>query len=290
LTGSEAPAIDAELVARLIRAQFPHWSHLPIAPVLPGGWDNRTFRLGEAMLVRLPSAAVYAPQVEKEQRWLPILAPNLPFTIPQPVGRGEPGAGYRWPWSIYRWLPGETMESATTRDSTILARSIAEFLKALHAIPSQSGPPPGLHNFYRGGPLSHYDGEVRAALAKLGHRVDAPGLLSLWGRATASQWRAHPVWLHGDLSPGNVLIQNGKVSAIIDFGSCGVGDPACDLAIAWSGLERSARAAFRHSLPLDPDTWERGRGWALWKALITLAAGDPHRATPAARTLAELLA
>lgn len=285
-----ALAIDADLVVRLLRAQFPHWAELPVARVEPGGWDNRSFRLGDDKVVRLPSAAAYAPQVEKEQHWLSILAPALPIAIPQPLARGTPGEFYPWCWSIYNWLPGRTAEQLVLDDPVRLARSITCFLKALHAIEPAGGPPPGLHNLHRGAPLDRYDAEVREALSRLRNLVDGDRLLALWDAAAASRWEAEPVWLHGDLSPRNLLTWHGELIAVIDFGCCGVGDPACDLAIAWSDLGSRARGAFRSALPLDPQTWVRGRGWAVWKALVTLAHGQPALGEWARRTLAETLA
>jgi aminoglycoside phosphotransferase (APT) family kinase protein len=143
--------IDRALVARLIRAQFPQWAGLPITPVEPGGWDNRTFRLGSRLSVRLPSAAHYAEKVAVEQRWLPRLAPHLPLPIPAPVAQGQPGEGYPWPWSVYEWLEGESVDQAQGVDPVRLALDLAGFLNRLRAVPPMDGPQPGAHNFWRGG-------------------------------------------------------------------------------------------------------------------------------------------
>ena len=284
-----ASAIDADLVRRLLRAQFPRWADLPVEPIEPGGWDNRSFRLGSDKLVRLPSGPAYALQVEKEQHWLPILAPPLPVRIPRPLGLGRPGEGYSWSWSVYEWLPGEMAQAAAAEDPVRLACALAGFLRALHVIDGRAGPPPGPHNCHRGGPLAHYDAEVRDCLSRLGRQVEGDRLLALWEGAVSSRWQGPPLWVHGDLVPSNLLVSGGRLSAVIDFGCCGVGDPACDLAIAWSTFDPAGRAAFREKLPLDRDTWLRGRGWALWKALVTLAGGDPRRAAEAERTLAQVL-
>jgi len=285
-----APEIDSDLVARLVRVQFPQWAELPVTRIEPGGWDNRSFRLGDDMVVRLPSSAAYAPQAAKEQHWLPILAPQLPVAIPKPLALGEPAEGYPWHWSIYAWLPGDTADRAAADDPVRLARSIAGFLQALHAVEPTGGPTPGPHNFYRGGPLRHYEDEMREAVSWLGDRIDTPRLVALWEAAAATQWEREPVWVHGDISPGNLLIRDGALSAVIDFGSCGVGDPARDLAIAWTSLGPRGRAAFRDALPLDRGTWQRGRAWALWKVLITLAGPHPSHAAQAEHTLTEILA
>ncbi len=268
---SQAESIDAGLVRRLVRAQFPRWADLPVEPVAFGGWDNRSFRLGERMVVRLPSAEIYAPQVEKEQHWLPLLAPMLPVAIPVPLAMGRPGEGYAWPWSVYAWLEGDTADRGHVRDAGGFAVSLAGFMEALQRIEPTGGPPPGPHNFHRGGQLAVYDGEARGAIALLGNRIDAEAAIGAWDAALAAAWQGPPVWLHGDLSPGNLLVRGGTLKAVIDFGCCAVGDPACDLALAWTFFDADMRAAFRAALAPDRDSWRRGRGWALWKALIVSA-------------------
>ena len=286
---ADGPPIDERLARRLIDTQFPEWAGLPIAPVAVSGWDNRTFRLGEELSVRLPSAAGYALQVEKEQRWLPVLAPRLPLPIPEPVARGAPGEGYPHAWSVYRWLEGEPAGIAPVRDQRELATDLAGFLVALAAIDPDGGPAPGPHNFQRGGPLTVYEDETLAAIAALGGAVDGRAAWRVWDAAVAATWAGPPVWFHGDVAENNLLIRDGRLAAVIDFGTSGVGDPACDAVIAWTYLDPPGRAAFRAALGADDATWERGRGWALWKALITLA-GDGASAPGARRTLDALLA
>ena len=264
--------IDALLVRRLVATQFPEWKDLPVLPVSFSGWDNRTFHLGKEMLVRMPSGAEYALQVEKEQYWLPRLASLLPLPIPVPLAVGEPGDGYLWKWSIYRWLEGDTAASSHIDNLCDFATSLAQFLIALQRIDSTGGPPPGLHSFYRGGPLMIYDAEVRQAIAILKGKIDVDAATKVWETALATTWQNSPVWVHGDISAGNLLVQKGELSAVIDFGQLTVGDPACDLAIAWTFFKGKSREVFRKMLPLDDGTWDRGRGWTLWKALI-IAAG-----------------
>jgi aminoglycoside phosphotransferase (APT) family kinase protein len=285
--------IDAALVERLIAAQFPRWGNLPIRPVELDGWDNTTFRLGEDMSVRLPSAAQYALQVEKEHRWLPRLAPLLPLPIPVPLAKGVPADGYPWQWSVYRWLEGETATIGRIADPVGFATALADFLTALYRLDPTGGPPPGGHNFFRGGPLRVYDAETRQALAALEGRIDSDTAGAVWEAALAATWCGPPVWFHGDVAWGNLLVRDGRLSAVIDFGSSGVGDPSCDLAIAWTLFGGESREAFRAGLRLDAGTWARGRGWALWKALITLADQidtDPLVAGEARRVIAEVLA
>ncbi len=264
--------IDASLVRRLVASQFPRWANLPVRPVEPSGWDNRTFHLGDEMSVRLPSAEGYAAQVDKEHRWLPKLAPHLPLPIPVPLAMGVPGGGYPWHWSIYRWLDGETASIERIADLPQFATALARFLTALQQIDSTDGPLPMPHNFYRGGPLTTYDEETRQAIAALDGRIDTGAATEVWEAALATTWRGSPVWVHGDVTTGNLLVEAGRLSAVIDFGCSGVGDPACDLSIAWTFFAGESREMFRAALPLDTATWARGRGWTLWKALITLAA------------------
>ncbi len=284
--------IDAALVRRLVAGQFPQWAHLPVVPAEPNGWDNRTFRLGPELSVRLPSAAGYAEQVGKEHRWLPRLAPHLPLAIPLPVALGRPAPGYPWQWSIYRWLEGETAAVERIADLSEFATTLAGFLVALQQVDPTGGPPPGSHNFFRGAPPAVYDGETRRAIKQLDGLVDTRLATEVWETALESRWSGSPVWIHGDVAAGNLLVRADRLAAVIDFGTSGVGDPACDLAIAWTLFYGESRQAFRTALALDPATWDRGRGWALWKALITLAqyAGDQRQAEAARRVIGEVLA
>ena len=284
--------ITSGLVAALIREQFPQWSERVVVPVEPGGWDNRTFRLGDDLLVRLPSHARYVPQVSKEHRWLPALAPLLPLPVPTPVALGEPGNGYPWPWSVYRWLDGAAPSLANVADTHAFARELAAFLRALQSIDATSAPTPGEHNFFRGGLLSTYDGETREATAALSDRIDASLATAIWEAALSSTWQQPSVWLHGDVAPSNLLVRDGRLAAVIDFGSCAAGDPACDLTMAWTFFTGPARATFRDEMLLDAATWQRARGWALWKALIVACGktGTAEAARDAWRVLGELLA
>ena len=199
--------IDVELVRRLIAAQFPQWSDLPVRAVEPGGWDNRTFRLGDRLSVRLPSALAYVAQVEKEQEWLPKLAPHLPLPIPVPMAKGAPTEAYPWPWSVYQWLDGEPATARSISDMTGFAKLLARFLDALHRINAEGAPPPGEHNFHRGGCLALYDGETRATLLALAGRLDTAVVGEIWSSALSSRWRGPPLWLHGDMASGNLLMK-----------------------------------------------------------------------------------
>ncbi|HEY6746239.1 MAG TPA: aminoglycoside phosphotransferase family protein [Mycobacteriales bacterium] len=296
--------IDVALVRSLVAAQFPQWAGLPVRPVERSGWDNRTFRLGEELSVRLPSAAGYVPAVTKEQRWLPYLAPRLPLPIPVPVGLGTPGAGYPYPWSVYRWIEGTPVDAGAVADLTGLARDLGAFLVALRAVDATDGPAAGPHSFWRGGPLQVYDDETRFALDVLATGRDdrpesspaaralcqgpwpdgaAARATAIWAEALAATWTGPPEWFHGDVAEGNLLLRDGRLAAVIDFGTCGVGDPASDLRIAWTLFAGESRAAFADAVDQDERAWTRAAGWTLWKALIT--ADDPG----SRRVLTELL-
>ncbi|MGC4812149.1 aminoglycoside phosphotransferase family protein [Micromonospora sp. DT228] len=287
--------VDAKQVRLLIADQFPHLAGLPITPVAIGGWDNWTFHLGPERLVRLPSAAEYALAVDKEHLWLPALAPRLPQPIPAPVAKGEPDAGYPYPWSIYQWLDGEPASVDRIADPVRFAIDLADFLAALQGVDAAGGPQPGVHNWFRGGTLHTYDKEVQRALMQLHGHVDAELVREIWARALDARWDGVDRWFHGDIARGNLLVADGQLAAVIDFGTCGVGDPACDLAIAWTLLTDDGREAFRTRLSVDDATWARGRGWALWKTLATCCSytlEDPEDAeefADAQRVLGEIL-
>jgi aminoglycoside phosphotransferase (APT) family kinase protein len=263
--------VSPETVATLVVAQFPAWAALPVKPIIPGGWCNRSFRLGETMVVRLPSAERYVAQVEKERAVLARLAGRMPVAIPETLGVGAPGAGYPFPWSVRRWIEGAVVDAAQPDALGGLAGDVAVFLHALWALDTTGGPGPGAHNFHRGGDLSVYGSEVEASLAALGAAVDAAGARAVWAAALAASWQGEPVWVHGDVAPGNLLQRDGQLVAAIDWGSAAVGDPACDLVMAWTVLEGPSRHRFRAAVGSDSALWVRARGWALWKALLVLA-------------------
>ncbi len=279
--------IDAALVSLLVHDQFPAWRELAVAPVVQGGWDNRSFRLGGDMLVRMPAAELYAAAVSKEQAWLPKLAPSLPLAIPEVLALGRPGEGYPWPWSVYRWIEGDPARPSV-KDSGF-AEQLGAFLLALHRIPADQGPAAGAHNFHRGGSLSFYDRQMRQAIAKLTSRAERRAVTTIWDTALMSRWIEAPVWVHGDVAAGNLLVRDGKLCAVIDFGQAGTGDPACDLTIAWTMFTGAARRTFRDIVALDSETWARARGWGAWKATI-LSVGSAIGPSPLIRNARTVLA
>lgn len=264
--------LDAPLVVRLVAGQFPQWAELPIGPVRFRGTDNALYRLGDEMVVRLPRIQRATLSLDKERQWLPKLAPLLPLDVPVPLAKGMPAEDYPWEWSVYRWLEGETAIDEPIADLEQAATDLAEFVGALQRVDPTDGPPPGEHNGFRGEPLAARDAAVRKAIASLGDEIDVGGVTAVWEAALrASVWQRPPVWLHGDLDSRNLLIVEGRLSAVIDFGCLGVGDPACDVMVAWKVLSATIRDSLRAALSIDEATWARGRGWALSQALGALS-------------------
>jgi aminoglycoside phosphotransferase (APT) family kinase protein len=283
--------ITAGLVRRLLRSQFPQWGDLPVVPVEVDGWDNRTYRLGDDMAVRLPTAQRYVPAVAKENQWLPVLAPGLPVPVPSVLGAGAPGDGYPFPWSVRAWLPGEPAQHSLIADASQFAVSLAQFLLALWGCDPAGGPVAGEHSFCRGESPAHYDRDTRSYLAEV-EGVESTRAAAVWDAALSAEWTGEPVWFHGDVAAGNLLVRDGVLSAVIDFGTSGVGDPACDLVIAWTLFSGGSREAFRQAVGQDGATWARARGWVLWKALLGLAAStgvDEERAAQERSLIAAVL-
>lgn len=262
--------MDTALVRRLVAEQFPQYRDLSVARVIPGGHDNRVFRVGGSLCARLPSASRYAAHLLAEYEWLPRLSGHLPLAIPQPVGLGSPGSGYPWNWTLNRWILGEPATKENIRDIGDCARQLGRFLRALQRIDHTDAPLPGEQNFHRGGDLSTYELQTVRLLNTCRGLIDYHAAMETWRRALASRWEGNPVWVHGDVAPDNLLVRDGRLHAVIDFGQLAAGDPACDLTVAWTLLDEESRSAFRTSLELDDHAWQRARGWALWKQLLNL--------------------
>lgn len=277
--------IDARLVRRLLAMQFPEWAERPLEPVTPRGTDNRLFRLGDDLVVRLPCRPQTVKTLEKERAWLPKLAPHLPLEVPVPIAVGRPGEGYPGTWSVYRWLDGENAIDAPIEDPARAALDLAAFIGALQRIDTSDGPRPGESNSLRGAPLEALDAEFRA-------RKGADRVIAEWEAALeAPSWDRPPVWVHGDLDARNLLVRDGRLSGVVDFGCLGVGDPACDVAAAWKVLPPEARDHFRTALAVDDATWTRARGWVLYQAVGALSyyslETNPELFTEAQRWLAD---
>ncbi len=260
--------IDVPLVGRLLEAQFPQWANQLIEPVEPSGTDNAIFRLGTDLAVRLPRIDWAADEPAKAHRWLPMLAPQLPLAVPVPVALGEPAEGYPWQWSVCLWLEGENATIDRIADPAQAAIDLAGFLAALQGIDPADGPPPE----GRGGPLAPRDGRVRASIAALADEIDVEAVTAAWEAALDEpEWAGEPVWIHGDLDARNLLVDGGRLSGVLDFGTAAVGDPACDVMVTWKMLPAANRGDLRAALSVDDATWARARGWVVSQALIALA-------------------
>jgi aminoglycoside phosphotransferase (APT) family kinase protein len=259
--------IDEELVRRLIAEQFPEWADQPLSRIDPVGTDNAIFRLGDDLSVRLARRNVPTQPGGKEFDWLPRLAALLPLSIPAPVAQGRPTAEYPWFWDVHTWVDGETLPVEDV-DAISAAQDLAAFVAALQRVDPASAPPG------RGIPLAKRDEEFSYWLARFDGE---PRVATEWERAlSAPPWDGPPVWHHGDLDARNWLIRDGRIRAVIDWAAMGIGDPACDVMVAWKLHSSAARDAFREALPTDDATWERARGWALSQAVAALAYYTPE--------------
>jgi aminoglycoside phosphotransferase (APT) family kinase protein len=254
--------VDEELVRDLLADQLPRWADLPLRRAASSGTDNAIFRLGDDLVVRLPRIDWAVPQIAKELRWLRRLAPHLPVAVPEPVAGGAPGRGYPHPWLVSRWLRGKDALAGSVVDWSRLAGEVAAFVVALQGV-ATGGPRAGR----RAGPLAPNEDATRRAILQLRGELDLELALAVWEAAVAADpWGGPPVWVHGDLLPGNVIVRDGGLAGIIDWSAAGLGDPACDVMLAWS-LPPEARAAYRAALAVDDATWARARGWAVEQAV-----------------------
>jgi aminoglycoside phosphotransferase (APT) family kinase protein len=249
---------DSDLVQRLVVGQFPEWADRPVTPVPSGGTDNAIYRLGDELAVRLPRIEAAVKQVEFEHEWLPVLARHLPVAVPVPCAVGQPAEGYPWPWAVYRWVDGEHPTEGNT-DPRWFAADLGELVAGLRRADT-TGAPAG----YRGGGLSGRDKYLREWTEAARDLVEVDAVISIWEAALAAPaWDGPPVWSHGDLLAGNVLVKDGRLCGLIDFGTAGIGDPACDAMAAWTLLDHDSRHVFRETAGFDDATWARGKGWAL---------------------------
>jgi aminoglycoside phosphotransferase (APT) family kinase protein len=281
-----------DAVARLVRAQLPQWAELPVRRVRSDGTVNALFRIGEEVVLRFPfrpdSSEVARASLQHEQDTAGRFADVLPVQVPEPLGLGEPADGFDGWWSVYRWIPGTV--PAAPSDDEALARDLAGVVRALHGLDTGGGTWDGRS---RGGPLATRDGAVRAALTSSVGLTDTRAVEAAWRECLHVQPAEQDAWLHADLMPGNLLLRDGRLAAVIDLESACVGDPAVDLMPAWNLLGAGARAAFRAAVDVDEATWERGRGWAIVQAVVALpyyVDTNPAMAETARRTLAALVA
>lgn len=264
--------LSADVVATLVAEQFPHWRALPVRPLASTGTVNALFRLGAEIVLRFPLLPTVDPELlaelRQEQKHAGLLAAHLPVAVPEPLGLGGPGEGYPGPWAAYRFIPGETAQLDRIGDAVTFARDLAGVVTALRGIDTGGRAWSG---FGRGGPLATEDAGVRSALAISGDLTDTVRLAEVWDHCRDSpRYDVADVWIHADLMPGNLLVRDGLLVAVIDLGTVNVGDPAVDLMPAWNLLDTGSRETYRRALGVDDATWERGRGWALVQAINAL--------------------
>jgi len=280
-------------VTRLVAAQFPEWQRQPVRRLTSSGTVNALFRLGDEAVLRFP----LRPSADRERHDALVeeqatarrFAAHVSVEVPRPLGLGAPADGYPGWWSAYAWIPGETASSEILDDATTLARDLAAFVNAVHGLGTDGRVWDG---YSRGGPLQTRHASVRQALAESVGMVDTRRLTRLWERCLAASHDDRDVWLHADLMPGNLLLRQGRLAAVIDLEAVCIGDPAVDLMPAWNLLPPHGRDAYRRALGCNDAAWERGRGWALVQAIVALpyyVRSNPVMADTARRTLDALL-
>jgi aminoglycoside phosphotransferase (APT) family kinase protein len=271
--------VDDDLVRGLLADQFPSWAGASLRRLPDSGTDNAIYRLGDDLGIRLPRIHWAVDQIDKEFQWLERLAPHLPTRVPVPLAKGEPGRGYPFPWLVYPWLPGASLSQATVGGWPDVVRDVGEFVLALERAPVDGAPPPRR----RGAPMAPHDREVRRAIERLDGLIDPGRGLRVWQEALdAGPWVGDPVWVHGDLLPGNVLVHEDRVSGVIDWSGAGIGDPACDAMLAWS-LSPDSRHDYRTVVGFDDATWARARGWVVEQTAFFI----PYYATSLPRAVDE---
>jgi aminoglycoside phosphotransferase (APT) family kinase protein len=281
--------IDAELVGRLLKTQLPEIADLPISAVRSTGTVNALYRLGDSLCARLPLVERWADDLTKELEWLPRLAPHVSLRVPEPVAKGDPTSWYPFPWAIYRWIEGEPYSDEIVDDEQEAARALAQFVIDLRAVKPVEGAP-------RGGrrPLRRLDASTRAAIEAAHPVIDGDAATAVWERSLeAPEWSGVPVWIHTDLLRANLLVDGGRLCAVIDFGGVGIGDPAADVIPAWSVFGHLGRETFRAALSVDDGTWARARGFALHQAAMIIpyyGETNPGFVAMAKRTIEEILA
>lgn len=259
--------IDECLVRTLLKDQCPEWVDLPLNPIKSSGTDHALFRLGNEYVVRLPRLDGANENINKEYQWVPKLAKLVATPLSTPLFMGKPNEHYPSVWIITQWLDGYNPTFEQENEYQQLAKDLAYFLNDLHKVKLDQGP-----YSRRGVPLCQLNEETQNAIDKLEEDIDIQAINALWKKlSNTPSFDQNPVWVHGDFLPGNILVQNNRLKAVIDFSDVGIGDPACDLVIAWSLLKPYSRKIFREHLDnIDDNTWERARGWALSISLIML--------------------
>jgi aminoglycoside phosphotransferase (APT) family kinase protein len=252
-------SITEATVRSLLSAQFPEWSGRSLVRLRDSGTDNAIYRLGYDLGIRMPRIGWAVQQIDKEFGWLGKLAHYLPAALPVPIAKGEPGSGYPYPWLVYPWLDGVSLDRGAVSDWSALVQQIGDFVLALERVPVEGAPRPRT----RGAPVAASDESARVAIRNLRGSIDTGRASEVWQAALdAPRWPGDPVWIHGDLLPGNILVRDGRLAGVIDWGGASAGDPACDAMLAWA-LPRRAREEFRTVVGFDDATWARARGWVV---------------------------
>ena len=280
--------IDITLVRRLLATQLPHLVDLPVEAIQSTGTVNAIFRIGDDLCARLPRIQRWVAALEKEIEWLPKLAPHLSLAVPEPVAKGEPESGYPFPWAVYRWINSDTFASDHILDERQAGADLAMFVAELRRIEISGAPHSGRK------PLRQLDSNTRAAIESMEGTIDTDAATAAWDICLrAPEWNGRPVWRHCDLLPPNLLVENGNIKAILDFGGAGIGDPAIDVVAAWSVFGKDGRDTFLSTLNVDDGTWARGRGFALHQALLIIPyyhETNPAFVAMAKRTVREIIA
>lgn len=262
--------VTSTLARRLISHETPQWAHLPLHRVNSTGTDNALFRIGDKLVLRIPRRPSAAPALQKELDWLPRFS-GLPLDIPTPRHRGRVNLGIDCPFGIFDWMDGDIASPDHIGDVVDAATALAEFLKALHAQPTDGAPAAGPANSKRGVALEEMSEATLRSIDAVADEIDAPAAVALWTSALSERHAGPPVWLHGDLKADNLIARGGKLTGVIDWGLAATGDPAADYAAAWSWVDPTARNAFRQALTLGDGDWLRGKAWALYGAVIALS-------------------
>ncbi len=280
--------IEPSMVRELLLTQCPQWADLSLDRIRSSGTDNALFHLGDEFVVRMPRIDWASQSINKEYEWLPQLAPLLTLPISAPIFKGTPTADYPWSWLVSPWHDGANPAFEQSNEYADLAIDLAHFLNEFHALPVTNAPASR-----RGIPLNNMDEAVMECMQQLQGDVDTDKLIALWKQLiTVPEWEHNSVWLHGDMLPGNILVTDKRLSAVIDFSDVGIGDPAVDCVIAWALLNGPSRQIFKNHIKLDENTWLRGQGWALSIAVIMLPyykESNPVLAALARRMIGQLL-
>ncbi len=262
--------LEDSAVRSLLSRVAPQWADLPVQRLVSSGTDNVIYRLGVKLLLRLPRREAAADLIAKELDWLPRFA-DLPLDVPRLRFRGTIDFGWKSDFGIFDWMEGDIASPRNIADPLAAALALANFLNALHLVETEGAPPAGEGNHRRGVALDALSSVTLPAIDILADEIDADAAIRLWKRACATVHRGPPVWLHGDLKADNLIARNGRLTGVLDWGLCAVGDPAADYAAAWTWVDPSARAAFRHACGIGDADWLRAEGWALYAAVIALS-------------------